>query len=161
MQTDVATPATGGSCPPAGAVLSAATWNIHGGVGGDGRYAPTRIFDVLSEAYEASRVTIRRALESLRAEGLVESRQGYGWIAAEGGGNPYVDPPSAFPESPAAPYLGADWRDTTTVYGPVFTGLSEPVARVAGSSSDAAAWLSGSVPDCPYVNFSGWPVRGS
>jgi hypothetical protein len=65
----------------------------------------------------------------------------YGWIAAEGGGNPYVDPPSAFPESPAAPYLGADWRDTTTVYGPVFTGLSEPVARVAGSSSDAAAWL--------------------
>jgi alpha-1,6-mannosyltransferase len=66
---------------------------------------------------------------------------GYGWIAAEGGGNPYVDPPSEFPESPAAPYLGAAWRDTTTVYGPVFTGLSEPVAEVAGSSSDAAAWL--------------------
>ena len=66
---------------------------------------------------------------------------GYGWIAAKGGGNPYVDPPSEFPESPAAPYLGADWRDTTTVYGPVFTGISEPVAEVAGSSSDAAAWL--------------------
>lgn len=66
---------------------------------------------------------------------------GYGWIAADGGGNPYVDPPSDFPASPAAPYLGADWRDTTTVYGPVFTGISEPVARVAGSSSDAAAWL--------------------
>ena len=57
---------------------------------------------------------------------------GYGWIAAEGGGNPYVDPPSAFPESPAAPYLGADWRDTTTVYGPAFTLVSEPVARIAG-----------------------------
>jgi hypothetical protein len=66
---------------------------------------------------------------------------GYGWIASEGGGNPYVDPPSAFPESPAAPYLGAAWRDTTTVYGPVFTGLSEPVAEAAGSSSDAVAWL--------------------
>jgi alpha-1,6-mannosyltransferase len=66
---------------------------------------------------------------------------GYGWIAAEGGGNPYVDPPSEFPESPAAPYLGADWRDTTTVYGPVFTGVSEPVAAISGSSSDAAAWL--------------------
>jgi alpha-1,6-mannosyltransferase len=66
---------------------------------------------------------------------------GYGWIAAEGGGNPYVDPPSDFPQSPAAPYLGADWRDTTTVYGPVFTGISEPVAELAGSSSDAAAWL--------------------
>lgn len=66
---------------------------------------------------------------------------GYGWIAAEGGGNPYVDPPSAFPESPAAPYLGAAWRDTTSVYGPAFTLLSEPVALLSGSSSDAAAWL--------------------
>lgn len=66
---------------------------------------------------------------------------GYGWIAAEGGGNPYVDPPSAFPESPAAPYLGAAWRDTTTVYGPAFTLLSEPVALAAGDSADAAAWI--------------------
>jgi alpha-1,6-mannosyltransferase len=66
---------------------------------------------------------------------------GYGWIAAEGGGNPYVDPPAAFPESPAAGYVGADWRDTTSVYGPAFTLVSEPVARLAGSSSDAAAWL--------------------
>ena len=68
---------------------------------------------------------------------------GYGWIAAEGGGNPYADPPSAFPESPASPYLGADWRDETSVYGPVFTLVSEPVAAVAGSSPDAAACLSG------------------
>jgi alpha-1,6-mannosyltransferase len=65
----------------------------------------------------------------------------YGWIAAEGGGNPYVDPPSEFPQNPAAPYMGADWRDTTTVYGPAFTGLSEPVAELAGTSSDTAAWL--------------------
>jgi hypothetical protein len=65
----------------------------------------------------------------------------YGWIASESGGTPYVDPPSAFPENPAGPYMGAAWRDTTTVYGPVFTGVSEPVAAVAGSSSDAAAWL--------------------
>ena len=66
---------------------------------------------------------------------------GYGWIGAEGGGNPYVDPPADFPESPAAPYLGADWRDRTTVYGPAFTLLSEPVALVSGDSSDVAAWL--------------------
>jgi alpha-1,6-mannosyltransferase len=65
----------------------------------------------------------------------------YGWIASEGGGNPYVDAPSEFPENPAGPYMGAAWRDTTTVYGPVFTGVSEPIATVAGSSSDAAAWL--------------------
>lgn len=36
----------------------------------------------LSTAYEASRVTVRRALEALRAEGLVESRQGFGWLVA-------------------------------------------------------------------------------
>jgi Glycosyltransferase family 87 len=66
---------------------------------------------------------------------------GYGWIAGEGGGNPYVAPPSAFPESPAAPHLGADWRDTTSVYGPAFTLVSEPVARIAGPSADTAAWL--------------------
>jgi alpha-1,6-mannosyltransferase len=65
---------------------------------------------------------------------------GYGWIATHGG-NPYVDAPSAFPESPAAPYLGAAWRDTTSVYGPVFTLVSEPVARLAGTSPDAAAWV--------------------
>jgi len=35
----------------------------------------------LSASYEASRVTIRKALELLRDEGLVESRQGFGWLA--------------------------------------------------------------------------------
>ena len=36
----------------------------------------------LSRTYDASRVTIRRALEALRTEGLVESRQGFGWIVS-------------------------------------------------------------------------------
>jgi GntR family transcriptional regulator len=36
----------------------------------------------LSAAYEASRVTIRKALELLRDEGLVDARQGFGWFAA-------------------------------------------------------------------------------
>ncbi len=34
---------------------------------------------VLSSTYDASRVTVRRALEVLRSESLVESRQGFGW----------------------------------------------------------------------------------
>lgn len=39
----------------------------------------------LSAAHDASRVTIRKALEHLRDEGLVDSRQGFGWFV---GGDP-------------------------------------------------------------------------
>lgn len=36
----------------------------------------------LSTEFSASRVTVRRALELLRDEGLVDSRQGFGWFVA-------------------------------------------------------------------------------
>lgn len=36
----------------------------------------------LSEAYAASRVTIRKALDELRHEGLIDSQRGLGWFAA-------------------------------------------------------------------------------
>ena len=36
----------------------------------------------LSTEFEVSRVTIRRALETLRDEGIVDSRQGFGWYVA-------------------------------------------------------------------------------
>ena len=36
----------------------------------------------LSSQYSASRVTVRRALELLRSEGLIESKQGFGWLVA-------------------------------------------------------------------------------
>lgn len=36
----------------------------------------------LSRQYAASRVTVRRSLELLRSEGLLESRQGYGWLVS-------------------------------------------------------------------------------
>jgi hypothetical protein len=65
----------------------------------------------------------------------------YGRIAAVHGGNPYRDPPEEVPADPAFPYVGADWRDSTSVYGPAFTLASEPLALAAGTSADAAAWL--------------------
>ena len=65
----------------------------------------------------------------------------YGRIAAVHEANPYVEPPANFPDDPALPYTGTSWRETPSVYGPAFTLASEGVARVAGASADAAAWL--------------------
>ena len=64
----------------------------------------------------------------------------YGRIAAVHDGNPYRDSPADFPTDPATPFVGSDWRDSTSVYGPAFTLASEPLARAAGASEDAAAW---------------------
>ncbi|HEY4609830.1 MAG TPA: GntR family transcriptional regulator [Ilumatobacteraceae bacterium] len=47
---------------------------------GTGRVLPSE--SDLSAEFRVSRVTVRRALETLREEGLVESRQGFGWYAA-------------------------------------------------------------------------------
>jgi hypothetical protein len=65
----------------------------------------------------------------------------FGRIAAVHGGNPYRDTPSTFRDDPAYPYVGTAWRHSTTVYGPAFTLASEPLARAAGTSADAAAWI--------------------
>jgi GntR family transcriptional regulator len=43
-----------------------------------GRVLPSE--SELSGAYDASRVTVRRALEALRADGLLDARQGFGWF---------------------------------------------------------------------------------
>ena len=65
----------------------------------------------------------------------------YARIAAVHGGNPYVDVPAAFPLDPAFAHMGTSWRTTTSVYGPAFTLVSEPLALAAGGSPAAAAWL--------------------
>jgi hypothetical protein len=65
----------------------------------------------------------------------------YGRIAAVHGGNPYEDEPSDYPADPAFPRMGAQWRDTTTVYGPGFTLAAEGHAAAVGDSPSAAAWL--------------------
>ena len=51
----------------------------------DGEFAAGRVLpseSAMSARYTASRVTVRRALEALRSEGLVESRKGFGWLVA-------------------------------------------------------------------------------
>jgi len=65
----------------------------------------------------------------------------YGRIRAVHGANPYADKPSVFPDDPAYERMGANWRQTTTVYGPVFTLASEGHAVVVRKSPGAAAWL--------------------
>jgi len=45
-----------------------------------GRLLPSE--SELSGSYRASRVTIRKALEALRSEDLVDARQGFGWFVA-------------------------------------------------------------------------------
>jgi DNA-binding GntR family transcriptional regulator len=47
---------------------------------GAGRLLPSEA--ELSGGYDASRVTVRRALELLRDEGLIDARQGLGWFIA-------------------------------------------------------------------------------
>lgn len=50
-----------------------------------GEYAAGRLLpseSVLSGEFDVSRVTIRKALELLRDEGLVDARQGFGWFVA-------------------------------------------------------------------------------
>jgi len=57
--------------------------DVASGVLGAGELLPSE--SVLSERHAASRVTVRKALEELRSEGLVDSRQGFGWFV---GSNP-------------------------------------------------------------------------
>ena len=65
----------------------------------------------------------------------------YGRIAAVKEGNPYGNPPSAYPDDVAYSAMGSSWRDTTSLYGPLFTVGSELHAHVAGDDPERAAWL--------------------
>ena len=64
----------------------------------------------------------------------------YGRLAALHGANPYGDRPDGFADDPAFKRMGAQWRDTTTVYGPAFTLASEADAAAVGDSPAAVAW---------------------
>src|SRR5690349_14406225 len=52
---------------------------IAGGGSGPGQLLPSEA--ELAATHGVSRVTVRKALGQLKAEGLVDSRQGFGWYA--------------------------------------------------------------------------------
>ncbi len=54
---------------------------IRSGGYGKGRVLPSEAD--LGKEFDASRVTVRRALEILRDDGLVSARQGFGWMVAQ------------------------------------------------------------------------------
>lgn len=53
---------------------------VEAGEFGTGRLLPSEA--ELSAAYNVSRVTVRKALEVVRAVGLIDARQGFGWFVA-------------------------------------------------------------------------------
>jgi hypothetical protein len=61
----------------------------------------------------------------------------YGRLAARHGANPYSTVPAAYPTDPAYHVMGSTWHHSATIYGPLFTWVSQLVAHVA-SSPDAA-----------------------
>ena len=65
----------------------------------------------------------------------------YGRVGAVHGSNPYEDAPAAWPNDPATIRMGSSWREQPSLYGPVFTALSEGIAAVAGESERRAALL--------------------
>ena len=52
----------------------------------------------------------------------------YGRIAAVHGQNPYVTPPSAFPDDPFLAWVFPFWRDQPSVYGPLWTDLGQALS---------------------------------
>lgn len=62
-----------------------------------------------------------------------------GEIAGEYGGNPYIQPPRAFPQSELLPYVY--WTDFPSPYGPIWTAVSAGIARLSPDDSVLIAVL--------------------
>jgi len=84
MAADLATLFSSRSIAPRRRAISAATWNIHGAVGGDGRYAPKRIFDVLSELRADVAALQEVPLSGPHGDFLVELEHATGYHVAAG-----------------------------------------------------------------------------
>jgi GntR family transcriptional regulator len=100
---------------------------VEAGEFASGRLLPSE--SELSEEYKASRVTIRKALEQLRLEGLVAARQGFGWFAAD----ETVRQPLARLATLEEQLLGSGRTSERKVLDFAFVKPPARVARVLGS----------------------------
>jgi hypothetical protein len=64
----------------------------------------------------------------------------YGRIGAIHDGNPYDDVPADRPDDPATQAMGSSWREQPSLYGPMFTVLSEAVAKATADSARRASF---------------------
>lgn len=60
----------------------------------------------------------------------------YGRIFAQYGANPYVQTPARYPASDLSKLVWPGWRDTPSVYGPVFVWLSAAITAMFRSIND-------------------------
>ncbi len=60
----------------------------------------------------------------------------YGRILSRYGGNPYVNTPADYPANDLFRFTWPDWRETPSVYGPVFVGMSGAITAVFRSIPD-------------------------
>ena len=60
----------------------------------------------------------------------------YGRIFSQYGANPYVQTPADFPAADLAKFVWPGWRDTPSVYGPVFVWLSAAITAMFHSLPD-------------------------
>jgi alpha-1,6-mannosyltransferase len=58
----------------------------------------------------------------------------YGRMVSEYHVSPYRHTPAAFPDDPVSARSATYWRDSPSVYGPLFTGISAGTMAVAGTS---------------------------
>lgn len=66
------------------------------------------------------------------------SYHAYSRIWALYGANPYLHGPHAIALDPLYPFIGAKWVSTPTVYGPLFTAITYPLAGLSIAASVAA-----------------------
>jgi hypothetical protein len=59
----------------------------------------------------------------------------YGRTLAVHHASPYSHAPGAYPHDPLLHLVGSGWRGTKSVYGPLFTGVSAVLTKVAGTSA--------------------------